>query len=128
MIEFDNDEGMTDRAVENAKAAHEWVRTMTPRINPKRLARAFWLLGLSDEAMSDIEVQMEESVRLQLSGKLPDRMAAVLECDQLPQSLWMLKVAILFNAIDLTEEEYEAAILKIAEFEKGRGTELERVH
>ncbi len=128
MIEFDGTEGMTDRAIENAKAAHEWVRSMTPRINPKRLARALWALGLSDEAMSDLEVQMEESVRLQLSGKLPDRMAALLECDQLPQSMWMLKVAILFNAIDLTEEEYEATLRKIAEFEKGRDAELGRLH
>ena len=127
-LDTSNCEGMSDRLIENAEKAHEWARTILPRLDPKKLARAMWVIGMSEEAMSDIEVQMQESVDLFLSGALPTRMAALLDCDELPQSVWMIKLALIFNAHTYTEEEEKAIVRKIAEFEKVRDEENREVH
>lgn len=127
-LDTSNCEGMSDRLIENAEKAHEWARTITPRLDPKKLAQAMWVIGMSEEAMSDIEVQMQESVDLYLSGSLPPRMAALLYCDELPQSIWMIKLALIFNAHTFNEEEEKVIARKIAEFEKVRDEENEEIH
>ena len=127
-LDTSNCEGMSDRLIENAEKAHEWAMGILPRLDSARLARAMWVIGMSEEAILDIEKQMEESVKLFAANMLPERMAALLYCDELPQTIWMIKLALIFNAHNFTDEEAKAVSAKIAEFEKVRDEENGGIH
>ena len=128
MSDIGGTEGMSDELIENAETAHEWARPILKRLDPNKLAQALWIIGLSDAAITDLDKQLEESVRIMESGPLPPRMTALLYSDMLPHSLWLIKVALVFNAHSFTKQEAGEILMKIARFEKRRDSLRGEVH